>query len=82
MGIFFWYKGKMANVILEIFFSMSPDVPAFKVLIFTSYFKFWTLIVIDILTQIYSLFKHSSPYQFCEKYKFVVDGFSLMQVIM
>ena len=43
-GYFFWLKRQMANVMLEIFHSFSlvwvPDVPSFKVLVFTIKFQF------------------------------------------
>ena len=64
---------------------MSPDVPAFKVCVFTSDFKFELElmdIVVDILTQILLTLLTFIAYQFCEKSQFVVDGFSLVWVIM
>ena len=58
MSVFFLMKGKMANVEYFKWFlsGMSPDVPAFKVRVFTSDFRFLIgvklILVVDILTQI------------------------------
>ena len=70
----------------QFLFGMSHDVPAFKVHVFTSDFRFWIGVneyyVVDILTQILLTLLPSITYQFCKKYQFVVDGFSLVWVIM
>ena len=70
-------------------FGMNPDVPAFKLRVLTSDFKFHmevnmniiNLVDILLVTQIWSLFWLPLPYLFRKLSICVVDGFSLVWVI-
>ena len=68
----------------QFLFGVSCNVLAFKVCIFTSDFQFrskWILEV-NILTQILLILLTFIDLQFCERYQFVVHGFSLVWIIM
>ena len=85
VNIFSWGKKKQnsdcnVRTFRRFLFGMSPDVPIVKVCVLTGDFKFW-IEVNGFLIRFCVLFWLSLPCKFCEKYQFVVHGFSLVCAI-